>query len=38
MNNKWLLATDNSGKTCWHVASKTGNLGALEEAWDCAKD
>jgi hypothetical protein len=38
MNNKLLLATDNMGKTAWHVAAENGQLDLLHIIWEWAKE
>jgi hypothetical protein len=37
INNNLLLATDEKGRTVWHVAEEEGFLEALGKVWDCAK-
>jgi hypothetical protein len=34
INNKLLLATDNKGRTIWHIAAKCVNPEILENVWD----
>jgi endo-1,4-beta-D-glucanase Y len=38
INNKLLLATDNKGRTAWHVAASWGKLGVLLKIWEWAKE
>jgi endo-1,4-beta-D-glucanase Y len=33
INNKLLLATDDKGRTVWHVVAESGNLVALQKIW-----
>jgi hypothetical protein len=37
INNKLLLATDDKGRTVWHVAVERGNLEILVKLWEWAK-
>jgi ankyrin repeat protein len=33
-----LLATDNRGRTAWHMAAKNGNARALKKIWECVDE
>jgi hypothetical protein len=37
INNRLLLATEDRGRTVWHVAAEKDNLEALQKAWELAK-
>jgi ankyrin repeat protein len=38
INNILLLATDNMGRTAWHVATEEGKLCVLQKIWGWAKE
>jgi hypothetical protein len=37
INNKFLLTTDNKGRTIWHMAAKWGKSEILQTIWELAK-
>jgi len=38
IKNKFLLVTDNDGRTAWHIAAAGENSELLQKLWECAKE
>jgi len=38
VNNKFLLSTDNEGRTAWQCAALQGNLDLLQNVWELANE
>jgi hypothetical protein len=38
INNKFLLGTDNEGKTAWHLTVEFGELESLQNVWEWARE